>query len=87
MLRVIHAGVYYAPGSLKARLCKEGVATTIAFCEANDVPYAQCGKLIVATDETELYRMVSLEDRVKANDLAYRRVGAEELRELIRLQG
>lgn len=79
---VIHAGVYYAPGSLKARLCKEGVAATIAFCEANDVPYAQCGKLIVATDEGELGRMAGLEERVKANGLAYRRVGPEELREL-----
>lgn len=79
---VIHAGVYYAPGSLKARLSKAGVARTIAFCQANDVPYLQCGKLIVATDASEVAGLDALEERVRANGVPYRRIGAEELREL-----
>lgn len=79
---VIHAGVYYAPGSLKARLSKAGVARTIAFCQEHDVPYEQCGKLIVATDAQEVERMNALEERVKANGVDYRRVGKAELKEL-----
>ena len=50
---VIHAGVYYAPGSLKARFCREGVAATTAFCDEHAIPYSICGKLIVATDEAD----------------------------------
>ncbi|MCE1653978.1 FAD-dependent oxidoreductase, partial [Enterobacter hormaechei] len=44
---VIHAGVYYQPGSLKAQFCREGVEKTISFCEKHDIPYDQCGKLLV----------------------------------------
>ncbi|WP_421021652.1 FAD-dependent oxidoreductase, partial [Klebsiella pneumoniae] len=51
---VIHAGVYYPPGSLKADFCKRGAAATNALCEQEGSPYKQCGKLIVATTETEL---------------------------------
>lgn len=79
---VIHAGVYYAPGSLKARLSKAGAVRTVAFCQEHDVPYLQCGKLIVATDATELQRLDGLEERVKANGVEYRRVGGAELKEL-----
>lgn len=50
---VIHAGVYYQPGSLKADFCKRGAARTIAFCREHDLPWAQCGKLLVATDAVE----------------------------------
>lgn len=78
---VIHAGVYYQPGSLKARLCKEGAERTVRFCEENDVPYERCGKLIVATDGTEVQRLAGLEERVKANGLDYARVSKQELRE------
>ena len=79
---VIHAGVYYAPGSLKARLCKAGVEATLAFARANDVPFEQCGKLIVATDALEVERLGALEQRVKANGLEYRYIEAAELKEL-----
>ncbi len=79
---VIHAGVYYAPGSLKARLCKAGAERTVAFCQEHDVPYLRCGKLIVATDATELERLDGLEERVKANGVEYRRVSGAELKEL-----
>lgn len=64
---VIHAGVYYAPGSLKARFCREGVAATIGFCKQHQIPYQQCGKLLVATDELEMQRMAALFDRCKQN--------------------
>lgn len=79
---VIHAGVYYKPGSLKARLCKAGVEATIGFCQRHNVPYEQCGKLIVATDAVEVERLAGLEERVRANGLDYRRVEGDELREL-----
>lgn len=66
---VIHAGVYYAPGSLKAQFCKAGVAATIAFCEQYDIAYQQCGKLLVATDEMEYERMKALYQRCQENEL------------------
>ncbi len=66
---VIHAGVYYAPGSLKAQFCKEGVEATIKFCEQHNINYEQCGKLLVATDEQEYERMKDLYQRCLANEL------------------
>jgi L-2-hydroxyglutarate oxidase len=66
---VIHAGIYYAPGSLKARLCKEGVAATLEFCRDNGIPSEQCGKLIVATNEAEHERMLELYERALENEL------------------
>jgi L-2-hydroxyglutarate oxidase len=66
---VIHAGIYYPPDSLKARLCREGVTTTIEFCEEHGVDYEQCGKLIVATHESEIDRLDALYERAKDNGL------------------
>ena len=66
---VIHAGVYYTPGSLKARFCLEGNKATKAFCEAHDIPYDSCGKLLVATNELEMQRMQALWERTEANGL------------------
>lgn len=77
---VIHAGVYYAPGSLKARFCREGAAATRAFCAEHAIPYEDCGKLIVATDEAELPRMAALETRARANDLTIERLSGDEAR-------
>ncbi len=79
---VIHAGVYYQPGSLKARLCKEGAARTIRFCEDHGIAYERCGKLIVATDEEEVQRLRGLEERVVANDLDYEQISDGQLREI-----
>ncbi len=66
---VIHAGVYYAPGSLKARFCKEGAEATMAFCRENNIEYEQCGKLLVATTEAEMQRMKDLFHRCEKNGI------------------
>ncbi|MEM6381790.1 MAG: L-2-hydroxyglutarate oxidase [Pseudomonadota bacterium] len=78
---VIHAGVYYAPGSLKARFCRAGVEATVAFCTEHQIPFEQCGKLLVATTPVELERMDALEERCRANGLDPQRLSAEELRQ------
>ncbi|MFV0384304.1 L-2-hydroxyglutarate oxidase [Paracoccus sp. (in: a-proteobacteria)] len=77
---VIHAGVYYKPGSLKARFCREGVAATYAFCAEHDIPVSRCGKLIVATDEHELARMADLGNRARRNGIEIQDVDAPTLR-------
>jgi L-2-hydroxyglutarate oxidase len=66
---VIHAGVYYAPGSLKAEFCKQGACATIAFCKQFGIKYENCGKLLVATDLTELERMKALYERCLENGI------------------
>lgn len=74
---VIHAGVYYAPGSLKAGLCVEGAAELYAYCEQHDIPHRRCGKLVVAADIGELGRLDELERRGRANRVpGLRRVDA-----------
>ncbi|KAA0010749.1 L-2-hydroxyglutarate oxidase [Billgrantia pellis] len=66
---VIHAGVYYTPGSLKARFCLEGNRATREFCDRHAIPYEICGKLLVATNEQEMQRMEALWERTAANGL------------------
>ena len=78
---VIHAGVYYKPGSLKAQLCRAGQASMVEFCQAHAIPYQICGKLIVATEESELSRLDALFERATANGLPVRRIGPQEARE------
>jgi len=67
---VIHAGVYYEPGSLKAEFCKRGAAATISFCKENDIAYEQCGKLLIATNDVEHARMLALYDRCQQKEIA-----------------
>jgi L-2-hydroxyglutarate oxidase len=66
---VIHAGVYYQPGSLKADFCRRGNEATIKFCLEHDIPYEQCGKLLVATNQNEYYLMEKLFERAKENQI------------------
>lgn len=78
---VIHAGVYYTPGSLKARFCLEGNRATKAFCEAQGIAFDECGKLLVATNGLEMQRMQALWERTEANGLERSWLSAGELRE------
>ena len=77
---VIHAGVYYQPGSLKARLCRAGSAWTKRFCAEEGIAFRVPGKLIVATRPAELDRLAGLEGRAMANGLRPQRLDAAELR-------
>jgi L-2-hydroxyglutarate oxidase LhgO len=80
---VIHSGVYYKPGSLKARLCVSGAAAMVDFCREHGVPHNVCGKVIVATRDEELPRLEELRKRGEANGLSgLRLIGPEELREI-----
>lgn len=77
---VVHAGVYYAPGSLKAKFCKAGVAATLAFCRENDIPFQQCGKLLVATTPLEVERMQALYSRCHDNGIDVELLDAAQLK-------
>lgn len=80
---VLHAGLYYQPGSLKARLCREGKADLEAYCEARGLPIERTGKLVVALDESELGRFADLKERALANEVpGLEEVGPERIREL-----
>jgi (S)-2-hydroxyglutarate dehydrogenase len=78
---VIHSGIYYRPGSLKARLCVEGAALVREFSREHDIPVIDCGKLIVATSEAEVGRLNALVDRAGVNGVGVRPMSAAELRE------
>jgi (S)-2-hydroxyglutarate dehydrogenase len=80
---VIHSGIYYKPGSLKARLCVEGAAAMVEFCRRHEIAHEICGKVVVATSEAELPRLEELRRRGAANGLhGVRELGPEQLREL-----
>lgn len=78
---VIHAGVYYTPGSLKAKFCLAGNRATKEFCTENGIRFDECGKLLVATNELEMQRMKALWERTAANGLEREWLSAEQLRE------
>ncbi len=80
---VIHSGVYYKPGSLKARLCVEGAQAMVEFCRLHGIPHQVCGKVIVATHENELPRLEELRRRGEANGLTgLQLIGPEQLQEI-----
>lgn len=79
---VIHSGIYYKPGSFKARFCRDGNASMVEFCRAHDIPHEICGKVIVASDAGELAQLDVLHARGLANGLDVRRLTREEVTEI-----
>ena len=80
---VVHAGLYYTPGSLKAKLCRRGVGMLREFCQEHDVAYDEIGKVLVALDDTERDRLAAIEERAAANGVpGVRRLDAAALREI-----
>lgn len=77
---VVHAGVYYKPGSLKADFCKRGADLTENLCREHQLPYRRCGKLLVATDELEYQRMLDLQKRCRENGIEAELLNEAELR-------
>ncbi len=79
---VIHSGLYYKPGSLKARNCVEGREELYRFCEEHRIAFERCGKVVVVTRETELPALATLEERGRANGLTgLKRLTSEEIKE------
>jgi L-2-hydroxyglutarate oxidase len=79
---VIHSGIYYKPGSLKAQTCREGRLALMDFCTEEGIPFRICGKVIVAVDDAEAARLPALAERGRANGVVCDIIGAERLREL-----
>jgi len=80
---VIHSGIYYKPGSIKARTCVEGAAAMVSFCREHGIPFRMCGKVIVAANQDELDRLEELRRRGEVNGLSgLRMLTPEELREI-----
>ena len=79
---VLHSGIYYKPGSLRATNCRAGKLAMEAFCRDEGIPFELCGKVIVATREEELPRLEVLIDRGRANGVACELIGPERLREI-----
>ena len=79
---VVHAGLYYEPGSLKARLCRRGGELLRAFCSEHALPYDECGKVLVATREEELPRLERVLERARANGVEATLIAPRELREI-----
>lgn len=79
---VLHSGIYYKPGSLKATNCREGKVAMERFCAEHDIPFELCGKVIVAVDESELGRLQNIYERGQANGVQCEVIDADRLREL-----
>lgn len=81
----IHSGIYYKPGSFKAKFCRDGATSLVRFCQEHHLAHEVCGKLIVATEEHELLALVALENlcqRGLQNSVPVRKLTAEEVREI-----
>src|SRR5579864_3655966 len=80
---VLHSGLYYKPGSAKARLAVQGIRRMVDFCAQHDVAYELCGKIVVATEDEEIPRLKALFERGSANGLeGLQLLGPEQIREL-----
>lgn len=78
---VIHSGIYYKPGSFKAKFCRDGANSMVEFCQEHGIDYEVCGKVIVATNEAELPRLENLYQRGVDNGIPVKRISAEEVKE------
>jgi L-2-hydroxyglutarate oxidase len=78
---VIHSGIYYKPGSFKAKFCRDGCQSMVEFCQQHEIPYEVCGKVIVATEERELPLLENLYQRGLQNGIKVARITAEEVKE------
>jgi len=80
---VLHAGLYYKPGSVKARMAVAGLRRMVEFCQEYEIPFEQCGKIVVATDEQEIPRLRALLERGRANGLeGLELLRGEQIREI-----
>mgnify|MGYP006284936931 CR=1 FL=1 len=79
---VIHSGVFYEPGSLKAKNCREGKRALVEFCEREGVDYEMCGKVVVAAEESEVPELQRIQEKGRANDVECTRIGPERLHEI-----
>ncbi|MCX7594774.1 MAG: L-2-hydroxyglutarate oxidase [Fischerella sp.] len=79
---VIHSGIYYKPGSLKAKFCRDGCRSMVEFCQEHGIDHEVCGKVIVATDEEELPRLEKLYQRGLENGIKVKRISPEEVKEI-----
>jgi (S)-2-hydroxyglutarate dehydrogenase len=78
---VIHSGIYYKPGSFKAKFCRDGSRSMVEFCQTHNLPHEVCGKVIIATEPEELPLLKNLYDRGLQNDLPVKEISPEEVRE------
>lgn len=79
---VIHSGVYYKPGSFKAKFCRDGCQSMVEFCQKHEIPHEVCGKVIVATEEKELPLLENLYQRGLQNNIQVNKITPEEVREI-----
>ena len=79
---VVHSGVFYTPGSLKAENCREGKRALVEFCEREGVDVDMCGKVVVAADESEVPELERIQEKGRQNQVEARRIGPEELHEI-----
>lgn len=79
---VLHAGLYYKPGSQKAVLCRAGKAAMEEFCQRHSIPWDRCGKVVVATSEEEIPRLDKIAGRASENGVGFERIDAKQLNEL-----
>lgn len=79
---IIHAGVYYAPGSLKAQFCRAGNIETKAYCNEHGIPFKNTGKLLVATDETDIQNMQDLLERCRLNEIETEKLDQKQLNDM-----
>ncbi len=79
---VLHSGIYYKPGSLKATLCRSGKQQMEQWCEEYGVPFDRCGKVVVATNEPELKKLDDIEQRATENGVQFQRINSDQLRKI-----